>query len=166
MKWLSIITSSEQEVYELWHNDQKVLSLNYNPAIGAARVKYNDEKRIFLIGKEGFLKSKTVLRNEYGFKMGQLEYEKHNAAEGFIDMYGEKFFYTIQNDPSPGLIIYKSLKEETIVKCQLVPAGGNISFHFDKHDDLHHTIYPCLLMALCWYVFLPVVKEGTIAIAI
>ena len=161
MKWINIISSSKQEVYELCHGDNKLLSLTYRSDTGTARVQYDDEKRTFMIGKEGFLKSKTVLRNEYGIKIGQLEYEKWNSAEGIIDLNGENLHYSINNNAAE-LIIYKISKEQPLVRCGLTSSAGNSNIRFKKEDDLHHTIYPCLLMALCWFIFLPIAKENFI----
>ena len=71
MRWEMILNTARKKVYELWHKDKYVLSLTYNPSAGTARIESSDEKRLFIISKEGFLRNKTVLRNEYGFHRPQ-----------------------------------------------------------------------------------------------
>lgn len=159
MKWVSIITSAKQEIYELWQENQKLLSLIYNATLGTARVTSDNLKRTFHIGKEGFLKSKTVLRNEYWVKMGQLEYEKHNSGEGSIDMNGEKFSYTIDAGISTELHIRNTASNEIFVDCNISSLINNNAI-FEKDDHLNDVTYPCLIMALCWYMFLPLPKEN------
>jgi hypothetical protein len=70
-------------------------------------VEGETEKRVFLIRKEGFLRNKTVLRNEYGIKIGELG---HEHMQNFIDLNNERFFYTIHNNPLAELVIYKESK--------------------------------------------------------
>ena len=60
------------DVYHLVNDDDKVLSLMVNRASNTARVEYEGKKRVFQIRKEGFLRIKTVIRNEYGIKIGEL----------------------------------------------------------------------------------------------
>ena len=57
MKWQLALSSEQQEVYELWHNDKKLLQLDFHPFTNSARIQYADEKRVFLIRKEGFLRN-------------------------------------------------------------------------------------------------------------
>lgn len=159
MKWEIASSSSRQEIYELWHNDKKLLTLDFHPFTNSARIEYADEKRVFLIRKEGFLRNKTVLRNEYGVRIGQLGYERSNASEGVIDLNNEKFFYTIHNDPLAELVIYRETKEKPFVICGLKADNGNTSVKFSKENQLSPTQH-FLLMALCWYMFLPVAKEN------
>src|SRR5262245_49464609 len=107
MKWQLANLNDKQEVYELWHNDKKLLHLDFHPFTNSARIQYADEKRVFLIRKEGFLRNKTVLRNEYGMRIGKMEHDKTHSMIGSIELNDEKFFYTVRNNPLSELIIYK-----------------------------------------------------------
>src|SRR6266496_2317380 len=105
MKWLLISISSQQEVYELRNSKEKLLTLAYHPTSGTLRISSEDEKRVFLIGREGFLRRRTVLRNEYGVRMGQLSYDNNLENEGNIDIDDEQFNYILQaNIPSKAAI--------------------------------------------------------------
>src|SRR5437762_14028448 len=101
MKWLLISISSRQEIYELRNSKKKVLTLAYHPASGTLRMSADDEKRVFLIGREGFLRRRTVLRNEYGIRIGQLTYDNNQNNQGLIDVYEEDFNYILQSNPDP-----------------------------------------------------------------
>lgn len=154
MKWELTSTSPNQEIYALWHNDKKVLAVDFHPFTNSARIEYADEKRVFLIRKEGFLRNKTVLRDEYGMRIGQLGYEKSNATTGVLELNDEKFFYTIHNNPIAELVIYKETKDKPFITCGLQTDNGNTSIKLAKGDQLSASQH-FLLMAVCWYMFLP-----------
>ena len=163
MKWEVAATSAKQEIYELWHNEKKLLTLDFHPFTNSARIEYADEKRVFLIRKEGFLRNKTVLCNEYGVRLGQLV---HENKENFIELNNEKFFYTIHNNPLTELVIYKESMEFPLVVCGLNVNKGNASVSIKKDKSLPNNLHSSLLLALCWYMFLPVAKENTIEYAV
>src|ERR1700733_6807551 len=119
MRWETIINTAKKKVYELWHKDKYVLSLTYNTSAGTARIESLDEKRLFIISKEGVLRNKTVVRNEYGLRVGKLGHENH---QNFIELDGERFFYSIRNQPSDELIIYKETEEDPLIVCKISPA--------------------------------------------
>lgn len=157
MRWETVASSSDNEIYHLYKNDKKILTLTLHSFSNSARIESETEKRVFLIRKEGFLRNKTVLRNEYGIKIGELG---HENTEHFIDLNNERFFYTIHNNPLAELVIYKESKEQPFVVCGLNTENGNTDVHFKKNKEISTTSYPSLLMALCWYMFLPVTKEN------
>ncbi len=165
MKWVVASSSAKQEIYELWDEDKKLLTLDFHPFTNMARIESADEKRVFLIRKEGFLRNKIVLRNEYGMKMGHLGYEKGLSNEGFVDLDNEHFTYRIDNNPIAELKIFRDSKEEPLVVCKLKPKNGNASVHFNKGGELSASEH-MLLMSLCWYMFLPIAKENTLEYAL
>ena len=161
MRWEQIKATSSSEIYNLYKGDKKLLTVSLNPFSNSARVECEKEKRVFLIRKEGFRRNKTVLRSEYGIKIGELG---HDNKENFIDVNEERFYYTIQNNPLAELVLYKESKENPFVVCGLNVTEGNAAVHFSKDsDNLKATSHPGLLMALCWYMFLPVTKENVVA---
>jgi hypothetical protein len=124
-------------------------------------MKCNKQKRIFFIRKEGFLRNKTVLLNEYGIRIGELGHENN---ESFIAINEEKFFYTTNDNPEEELIFYTDSKEKQIVTCNITVKNGNPDVKFEKNKKLSETSHPGLLMALCWYMFLPATKEKSHAV--
>ena len=162
MRWETISSNSNNEVYHLYKDDKKILTLALNPFSSSARVECEKQKRVFLIRKEGFRRNKTVLRNEYGIKIGELG---HENKENFIDVNDERFFYTIHNNPLPELVLYKESIEKPFVTCSLSKKEGDPAVKFTKDKVLSDTTHPGLLMALCWYMFLPVAKENSVEFA-
>lgn len=161
MRWEAVMNNSSNEVYHLWNKDRKVLTLTLHPFSNTARVECDDEKRVFLIRKEGFRRHKTVVRNEYGIKVGELGTED---KQNFIDINDERFYYTVRNNPLAELVIYKEFPDKPFVICELNVENGNPSFRFSKDKEL--ISHPSLLMALCWYMFLPVDKENIVEYAV
>ncbi len=157
MRWESVASSSNNETYHLYKDDKKILTVILNPFSNSARVECENQKRIFLIRKEGFRRNKTVIRDEYGFKIGELGQEN---KENFIEVNDERFFYTTHNNPLAQLVLYKESKETPFVTCGLSSNEGAAAVHFTKNKQLADTSHPGLLMALCWYMFLPVTKEN------
>ncbi|MGZ5255643.1 MAG: hypothetical protein ACXWCT_14625 [Flavitalea sp.] len=148
MRWESVIASSGNEIYHLYKDDKKIASLAIHPFTKTARVECNQEKRVFQIRKEGLLRNKTVLRTEYGIKIGQLG---HENKFDYIDVNGERFYYSFETNPEPKLILYKESVDNPFVSCGLNS--------FTKDKQLSQSSHPGLLMALCWYMFLPVKEE-------
>lgn len=162
MKWVSVNSASNQETYHLFKNDKKILTVILNPFSNSARVECEEQKRIFFIRKEGFLRNKTVLLNEYGVRIGELGHENN---EQFINLNDEKFYYNTSNNAGNELVLYKDKKENPIVSCNLLIDEGSSTIQFKKDKKLSDTSHPGLLMALCWYMFLPATKEQTIEFA-
>lgn len=157
MKWEIALSNGAQEIYELWHNEKKLLILDFHPATNSARIKYAGEKRVFLIRKEGFLKNKTVLCNEYGIRMGQLVND--NKAK-YVELNNEKFFYLIKDNPMPELIIYKESKDHPVIVCGLNVNNVNASPRLKNEKNLPVNSHSSLILALCWYMSLPVAEEA------
>ena len=88
MRWETISASTSNEVYQLLQDDKRLLTLTLHPFSKTARLDCETEKRVFQIRKEGFLRNRTVLRNEYGVKIGELGQEN---KELFIEVNNEKF---------------------------------------------------------------------------
>jgi hypothetical protein len=162
MRWEIASTDAKQEVYHLFKNDKKILTLVIDPFSHTARVECENEKRVFQIRKEGFLRNKVTLRNEYGIKIGELG---HENKQNFIDVNDERFYYDIHNNPLAELVLYKGSKEKPFVTCGLSNKEGSAEINFKKDKSLSSASHPGLLMALCWYMFLPVAKENVVEYA-
>jgi hypothetical protein len=151
MNWKKVSTTNEHEHYELWNNSHKLLALDLHPFTNSARLQYANEKRVFLIRKEGFLRNRTVLCNEYGVRLGQ---HVHDNKEDFIELNDQKFYYDIRNTPVPEMLIYSESKATTLIACGLDTSNGTTSFTKDAH------LHASLLLALSWYMLLPTSKEA------
>jgi hypothetical protein len=158
MKWERISCTPEQEVYKLYKGETRILTLTLHPFSHSARVETGNEKRVFQIRKEGFLRNKTVLRTEYGIKLGELG---HENGRSFINIENERYFYSIINNPLAELQIFKEQAVQPMITCGLKTEEGNPEVRFKKDKNQADDSYSSLLMALCWYMFLPVAKENT-----
>ena len=147
MKWLSITTRVQEKIYELWNSKEKLLALAFHPASGTLRMSADDEKRVFLIGREGFLRRRTVLRNEYGIRIGQLTYDSNQDNQGIIDVYEEDFTYILQNDLSPKASIYRNTEMVAVAELPAIS------------EDINSDNYDLLMLVLCWYISTTVKKH-------
>jgi hypothetical protein len=156
MRWESVTSGIGHSVYGLWNNGRKMLTLVFNPSSNAARIEYAGEKRVFLIRKEGFLKNKTVLRNEYGMHLGHTGSEN---SEDFIILNNERFFYSVSNSSEPAITIYKESIDQPLTVCRLDVEEKDMLIDLSGKIKLKDDAKYSLLMTLCWYLFHPTKKE-------
>ena len=128
-----------------------MVTLSINLFSQTAKVECANYRRIFKIEKKGFLQNKTIIKNEHGIKIGYLHLTPWFSNEGFIDFNDEHFYYSTQNNPLAELVIYKSSKKKPLSICSL------------KSNDEKNS---CLLMALCWFLFMPFAKENVLEFAV
>jgi hypothetical protein len=147
MKWISLTTRVQEKIYELQNSKGKLLTLAYHAASGTIRISADDEKRVFLIGRKGFLRRRTVLRNEYGIRIGQLAYDNNQNNQGLIDIYEDHFTYVLRSDSNPKATIYRNT--DILVEAEL-PAISK---------DLNSGNYDLLVLILCWYISTTVKKQ-------
>jgi hypothetical protein len=106
MRWQLTHSTSEHEIYNLYNDNKKLLTLELNIFSNTARVHYNNEKRVFVIRKEGLRRNKTVIRNEYGIKIGELSHEPNNKDSLMVSLglfFGQSLSQTdLANSSSEG----------------------------------------------------------------
>jgi hypothetical protein len=154
MNWETVSSGIGNKVYALWSNGKKLLTLAINSSSNFAKIEYGNEKRAFMIRYEGFLKNKMVMRNEYGIRIGQITNENKEHLIAFND---EKLHYSITNDKEPKVIIYKESPDRPLAVCSLKLDNDKSIIPSVKPTATHQS----LLLALCWYLFLPVAMENT-----
>ena len=162
LEWLPLKIEDDIEIYELWNGLKKLMAFTINHREHTAKTETENSRRNFHIDKEGFLLNKTILKNEYGVRIGQISHEILFKNVGFIELNEERFHYSIQNNPLTELIIYKKSKKEPLLVCGLKTQRENTFVHFAKNEENISS----LLMALCWFLFLPVAKENIAAFAV
>ena len=155
MKWETVTSSIGQTVYTLWNNGRKLSTLVFNSSSNAARIEYRDEKRVFLIRDEGFRKNKTVLRTEYGIRIGHTGSENN---ENFIVLNDERYFYSVDDKKEPAVTIYKESIDRPLAVCGLNIQDDLFSKAGVKRALHQKTLYS-LLIGICWYLFNPLEKE-------
>ncbi len=157
MKWVSVNNNSSSHFYELWDTEKKLVSLSVSNRTKISRIECASDKRLFFIEKRGLLQSKTVIKNEYGILMGELIGENWEANEGMIVLDGKKYAYSLGTDSAHELVIYDEAKTRPLVSCSLSSVYDEAPAIVRRSKSLHDTKYPCLLMALCWYLLKPAV---------
>ena len=143
MKWIQVSSHHHQQhIYELWNNEEKLVAFSFHSGHGTIRV-LSDHPRVFQLRKEGFLRNRTALLNEYGIKIAAIV-EETDLQIGSIEIEEKKFKYAIHNRLYKDVFIYEGENETPFVTCEL-PAA------------LHN--YKALLLLLCWYKLQPQNKK-------
>ena len=155
MKWETVSSTIGQSVYALWNNGRKLVTLVFNSSSNAARIEYEDVKRVFLIRDEGFLKNKTVLRSEYGIRIGHAGSENN---ENFIVLNDERYFYSVSDKQEPAVTIYKESIDHPLAVCRLNIQDDLLIKTGVKRPLQEKALYS-LLIGLCWYLFKPLKRE-------
>lgn len=144
--------------YRLLDNDQPKLKLKYNTLQHSVRIYANDTRRLFFLQQQpGFLRSKTVFTNEYGVEIGKLSADKWNGSHYVIELEGKKYHIGFRNHPAAELVVYSKNINQPLITCALHVDDARPSANFDSEDNDESS---SLLLALCWYLFLPVAGEN------
>ena len=146
MNIVSIRQLPGQQDYLLKEDDKTVLKLRYKNDLHTARVETEKERRVLTIDDEGLLKTKSVLKNEYGIRIGSLNYDNFSDTQGSVDIENIKYRFIVKNGEVPELNIYKGSRRNLVYNCQLV------------FDDIRSRIKgsqtASLIIAISWYLFL------------
>ena len=149
MKWVLINNHREPvQEYRLMENDLCKVILKYNPQQKSARISCANQQRLFFIQSAGVLTGKYIFTNEYGMEIGNISHDKRHTNGGTVNIESKKYHYDITNNPSGELTIYDSNSQRPLATCGLGVSDNN-----------------SLILAHCWYLFLPVVKENVVEYA-
>ncbi|MEP7107772.1 MAG: hypothetical protein ABI760_07315 [Ferruginibacter sp.] len=160
MNWevISNERSSLQE-YQLFDKNDCKLIIKYNPRHQSARITCGNHHRLFFLESAGSLSGKTFFKNEYGMEIGSLVHDKFHPKEGSVMIDTRKYQYQLQNNPTPELIIFSNDLQKPVASCSLpVNKTPALSIFPAKLQTIDNN---CYLLGLCWYLFLPLVKEST-----
>ena len=150
MRWKTLASGDNNEVYQLCKDDQVLLTLTLHRLSNTARVHCGDEKRVFLIRKEGFLKNRTVIRNEYGIKLGELGNENR---DNFIEINGDRYYYTLDGAENLHLSISTNPGDKPLFESTLPPEATSTQFSLSRNKTPGFSAL-AILMAVCWYKFI------------
>ncbi len=143
MNIVSIQNNPGQQDYLLKEDDKTVLKLRYKNDLHIARVETEKEKRVLIIEDEGLLRTRLVLKNEYGVRIGSLNYDNFSAAHGTVDIENTKYRFDLKQKDSLELQVYKRSRRNLIYRCQLFIGNNNSKIALAS-----------LIIALTWYLFL------------
>ena len=162
MKWVLINNHKEPvQEFHLIENDRCKVVLKYNSQQKSARISCANQQRLFFIQSAGVLTGKYTFTNEYGLEIGHISQDKRHGSGGTVSIESKKYHYEISKNPSEELTIYDSNSQTTLATCGLaLHDNRSLSKHFDYIDN------NSLLLAHCWYLFLPVVKENLMEYAV
>ena len=147
LKWLASNPNAADDIYEWWDEQKKILSVTFNEFSGSAKVESEFARRSFKIEKEGFLRNKTVIKNEYGINIGILDRNFLFDKEGEMHLNDQHFHYSITSNTTE-VSIYKKTDKTPFLSCSLSVIRTLATTSLEK--------FHCLLAALCWSFFLPV----------
>ena len=151
MNIVSIESNSDHHDYLLKEDDKTVLKLRYKNDVHIARVETDKERRVLTIEDEGLLKTKLILKNEYGIPIGSLIYDNFSATHGVVDIENTKYRFDVRKTDSTELHIYKGSRKILIYTCKLLIEENSLK-------DIRAAI-ASLIISVSWYLFLQGVSK-------
>jgi len=121
----------------LMEGEKKLVSLSISNKTKISRIECDTDKRLFFMERTGFLQNRTVIKNEYGIRMGELTGETRESAKGIIELDGRRYNYVFNNSREGELVVYNENALQPMVSCGL--------------PSTNDTKNACLLMGLCWF---------------
>jgi hypothetical protein len=164
MQWKQV-SSGSAHVYHLADGDNILLTLTINYKSSSLRAECASAKRAFFIHKEGIWKNRTVLKNEYGYKIGQMYYEKWHSDNGIVEIDEKKFRYIFRNNPQAEIAIFNEDETEPVVICGLATVTGQTTVKINRDGEFEDADMKYMLFALTWYLFLLTAQENTVDFA-
>lgn len=141
MQLEKITSGIGDKAFALLKNGRRLLTFAFHPRSNAARIEFDNEKRVFLFRREGLFRHSTALYNEYGIRLGRTGIEKRQR---YIDVDNNRYFIRLnEKDSRSG--------ELTIYQQSALPLAV---FSIDR-DSSSAPEGPGMLMILCWYLFNP-----------
>src|SRR5688500_11395331 len=119
MNIVSVKQAAGQQDYLSKADDNTVLKLRYKQDLLTARAETESERRGLIIDDEGLLKTRLVLKNEYGVRIGSLTYDNFSDTDGSVEIENIKYRFVITHGSTPELNIYKGSRRNLIYTCQL-----------------------------------------------
>ena len=89
--------------------------------------------------------------------------DKWFGKDGSIIIESKKYTYSIKNNPLAELTIYEGISQQPLVSCGLAIDTAVTGIALSAHNiDINNK---CLLLGICWYLFLPAAKENLVEYA-
>ena len=151
MKCVSVIAGYSGERFELWAEDKKLAAITFSSHTHIARIVSNMGKRLFFFEKKGIRASRTIIKNEYGIKMGAVEEEKNGSKMRRLELDGKNYYYLFNEDNPGELKVYDEEMKQNLLSCSFDVLEGSLV----KPRSLLNTKFASLLLMLCWYSFQP-----------
>lgn len=146
MNIVSVKQLPGQQDYLLKEDGKTVLKLRYKKDVHTARVETEKERRVLIIDDEGLLKTKSVLKNEYGIRIGSLNYDNFSDTHGLVDIEKIKYRFIVKKGEVTELNIYKGSRRNLVYNCQLL--------FDDTSSRIKGSQTASLIIAVSWYLFL------------
>lgn len=142
MQWTHKGSRGNGEIFELQDNGSTVIDFHFNKTLGSIRLTTDHEKRVFLVTRQGMLRNKTILRNEYGFRLGKLSYDQQNSLEGMAEFDGTRYLFRITRER---MFLFREGSPADQYQLDL---KGEFFIHEKENVSTLHS----LLLVYCYYV--------------
>ena len=152
MNIVSVKNIAGQQDYLLKEDNNTVLKLRYKQELHTARVETENERRVLIIENEGLLRTRLILKNEYGIRIGSLIFDNFSDTHGTVEIENTKYRFVVKQGSTPELNIYKGSRRNLIYSCELS--------YDDNNTKETKSQSASFIIAISWYLFLKDVLKG------
>lgn len=147
-------SSSDHQDFIFKEDEKTVLKLRFNTQLSTARIETENKKRVFIIEDEGLVRTRLVLKNEYGVRIGYLVFDGWDERKGVVQIESTHFRFALTKNPSHELRIYSYTGKKLIYSCSLsFEPRYNFTLSGNHYQSDLKEYPPSFVLAVSWYVF-------------
>ena len=135
----------------LAEKDKTILKVRYRRDLHTARVEAINERRILIIENEGLLRTKLVIKNEYGVLIGQMIFDNWSDSQGSVQIETIRYKFILEGSSPQELFIYKNSRKNLIYQC-------NLAFEPDNQTHVKDQV-SVFIISIAWYLHLKALWE-------
>lgn len=151
--WVQAPASLGAKVFELRTDEKKLLTIVYHEAWNSVKLESINSRRSYKLEKEGLIKNKTSIINEYGVKIGQYSTDLINPNDGRLNLHDEHFAFTNYRGTLNRIKLQDVQTKLNLFNCTVFEKDKQTEIHFA--EPIQAEKYAFAIIALSWILFLP-----------
>ena len=159
MKW---VKDNSETNYVLKHNDEVILKMHFDYDKKGLKAKCQSISKTFVIETESFWKSNVFIK-ENEIIIAKTTTDKWYSSLSTLEINGQKIKFKFRNNPLAEIVFFTKIEENLLLSCGLkLDKKGMTETIINLGETLIESPIKPYLLAICWYIFKPIVEENTI----
>lgn len=156
MNIISVNQNTGHSEFYLKEDERPVLRFRYNREAHTARIQTVIGRRLLIIEDEGLLKTRLVLKNEYGVGIGALQFNNFSDHHGSVEIEKTRFRFSIKekDKSSKELQIFKHHESEAHYHCFISVGEEESTIEYYTGHQAYKNQSASYVIAVSWYLYL------------
>jgi len=151
--WVHAPSSLGVKVFELRSEDKKLLTVVFNESGHSVKLETIGNRRTFKLEKEGILKPKTSIINEYGVKIGQFVADLMHPKDGRLSLNDEQYAVTHYRGTLNRLKVQEVHTRVNLFQCTIFENANQSEIQFTEPITVEK--FSTTILTLSWILLLP-----------